>query len=132
MSIVSAALEQIEFARRYTNELLDAINPADWFVMPGGVTHVAWQVGHLAMAQYRLLLERVRGPRADDAALISEEFLRPFGRESVPSSDRAAYPEPAEIRAAFDRVHQRVLADLPSVRDDELDEPLSKPSRLRC
>ncbi len=39
---------------------------------------IAWQVGHLAMAEYRLALERIRGPQPQDAGLISEEFLRLF------------------------------------------------------
>jgi hypothetical protein len=130
MSIVSVALEQMEFARKYTNELLDAIDLQDWFAMPGGVTHVAWQVGHLAMAEYRLLLDRVRGPRPDDAELLTDQFLQRFARESDPSPDPAAYPSPAELRATLDRVHEHVLRDLPSVPEGSLDEPLIMPHRL--
>ena len=59
---VQFALDQIVFARGYTVKLLDATPTADWFRMPpGGVSHIGWQVGHLAMGQYRWLLERVRG-----------------------------------------------------------------------
>jgi hypothetical protein len=42
---------------------------------PAGVTHVAWQIWHLAMAEFRLALERVRGPQPGDRDLISEAFL---------------------------------------------------------
>jgi hypothetical protein len=73
MSRVTTALTNIVFARKYTLRFLDALPDADWFRMPpGGVTHVAWQVGHLAFAEYRLALERIRGPRPDDANLLSE------------------------------------------------------------
>jgi uncharacterized damage-inducible protein DinB len=46
------AIDQITFARKYTLQLLETIEPADWFRIPvGGVSHVAWQVGHLAMGE---------------------------------------------------------------------------------
>jgi hypothetical protein len=131
MSSLQPALEQIAFARRYTNNLLADIEPADWFWMPAnGVTHVAWQVGHLAFAQVRMVLERVRGRRPDGDDLVSEDFLRPFGRNSVPDRDPAKYPSPAEIRAVFDRVHKRVLTDMRDHPEADLDSPLLTPHRL--
>ena len=109
MSALQTALDQIVFARRYTVGLLDGLPEAEWFRMPAeGVTHLAWQVGHLAFAQYRLALERVRGPRHDDAELLPPVFLTAFGRDSVPDPDPSKYPSPAEIRTVFDRVHERV------------------------
>jgi uncharacterized damage-inducible protein DinB len=95
-----------------------------------GVTHVAWQVGHLAFAQYRLVLERVRGARPEDAELIAPDFLALFGRESVPESDARKYPAAAEIRGVFDRVHERVMRDLADLPEAELDRPLLTPHRL--
>jgi hypothetical protein len=131
MSDLHTPLGQIVFARRYTLGLLDSIDPADWFRMPAeGVTHVAWQVGHLAYAQYRLALERVRGPRPDDADLLPETLLGLFGRESVPDPNPARYPAAAEIRAVFDRVHERVLRELPGHPEADLDSPLNPPARL--
>jgi hypothetical protein len=122
MSRLQLAIEQISFARDYTVRLLEQTSPADWFRQPpGGVTHIAWQVGHLAMAEYRLALERTRGQRPQDAELISDTFLRLFGRESVPDPDPARYPGRAEILAVFDRVHQQTLRELPSLPESELD-----------
>src|SRR5262249_15877000 len=116
MSDLHTALEQIVFARRYTLGLLADVAPADWFRMPAeGVTHIAWPVGHPDYAQYRLVLERVRGKRDDDAELISGEFLQLFGRNSVPDPDPARYPDPAEIRTVLDRVYERVVRDLPAL-----------------
>jgi hypothetical protein len=121
-------LEQIRvnitFARRYTLRFLDTIPETEWFRMPTeGVTHVAWQVGHLAMAQYRLALERIRGNRPDDANLIRADFLQCFGRDSCVDPDPAAYPSPTAIRAVFDRVHTQVLAELPDITGGELESP---------
>ncbi len=130
MSRLSEALEQIDFARRYTLQRVETVPLAEWFTIPpGGVSNVAWQVGHLAMAEYRLCLERLRPRTAADAALISDEHLRQFARDSVPRS-AGEYPPAAEIRAVFDRVHARVMAELPGYPDADLDLPPLKPHPL--
>jgi hypothetical protein len=128
MSRLELAVEQIVFARNYTIGLLDHTPAADWFRMPpGGVSHVAWQVGHLAFAEYRLALWRIRGLRPQDGDLISETHRALFGAESVPDADPARYPGPAAIRATFDRVHQEVLAELRGLDEAELDQPVPHP-----
>ena len=64
MSRVQTSIAQIRQARGYIEDLLSHIAVDDWFRQPAeGVTHVAWQVGHLAVAQYGLALKRVRGER---------------------------------------------------------------------
>jgi hypothetical protein len=124
MSRLDLSLNQIRSARAYTTALLESLEPGDWFRQPdGGVTHVAWQVGHLAFAEYKLLLERFRGARPDDTRLISQVFLNQFGRGSVPDPDSSRYPPPGEIRAVFDRVHLQALEELKGVSDEELDQP---------
>lgn len=128
---IAIAVTNIEFGRRYTLRFLDTIPESEWFRMPTeGVTHVAWQVGHLAMAQYRLAFERIRGPRPEDAELIDTAFLKTFGRDSVASADPSAYPATSTIRAVFDRVHRQVLAELPNTPDDVLDTPPLTPHSL--
>lgn len=131
MSRLTDATDQIVFARAYTLGFLDTIPPAEWFRMPAeGGTHVAWQVGHLAFAQYRLVLERVCGLPADAEAVLTPAFLKTFGRDSVVDPDPASYPPAAEIRAAFDRVHQRILAELAAFPEADLDSPALTPHRL--
>jgi hypothetical protein len=59
MTRLELAVEQIVFARNCTIELLDQTPVAEWFRQPpAGVSHVAWQVGHLAYAEYHLALWR--------------------------------------------------------------------------
>jgi hypothetical protein len=132
MSRLDLLVHQIGAARRYTEGLIDNLDPAEWFRMPGGegVTHVAWQVGHLAFAQYRLALERTRGTRPGDGDLITEGFLKTFGRGSVPVADPSAYPAPGEIRSTFDRVHRRVLDEVAGLTEAMLDEPPAAPHKL--
>ncbi len=102
---------------------------ADWFTIPpGGVSHVAWQVGHLAFGEYRICLERLRPRTPADEVLISDAFLKAFARDSDPNAV-TGYTA-AEIRAVFDRVHARVMEELPSFPDADLDLPLVKPHAL--
>ena len=98
MSRLQLAIDQIIFARNYTIGLLGQTPTAEWFRQPpDGVSHVAWQVGHIAFSEYRLALWRIRGERPDDAALFSPEFKRLFGANSAPQAD-SAYPAD-ELRA---------------------------------
>lgn len=130
MSRLSEALYWIDFARRYTRQRLETIPLDQWFTIPsGGVSHVAWQVGHIAMAEYRLCLERLRPRTAADEDLIPDAFLTLFGRESVPGPAEQ-YPPAAEIRAVFDRVHARVMSELADYPDADLDQPVLKPHPL--
>jgi hypothetical protein len=128
MSRLQLAIEQIVFARNYTLGLLDQTPTADWLRQPpGGISHVGWQVGHLAYAEYRLALRRIRGQQAHDEGLFSQDFVRLFGANSVPDADPAKYPGPAEIRAVLDRVHEQVLRELPALDEAELDQPVPHP-----
>jgi uncharacterized damage-inducible protein DinB len=131
MSRLQLAIEQLVFARNYTIRLLDQTPAAEWFRRPpGGVTHIAWQVGHLAIAEYWLVLVRTRGERPEDEQLIPKAFQPPFERHSVPDFDAAKQPDQAEIRTVFDRVHEQVLRELPGMDDAELDQPILKSHQL--
>ncbi|MGC3969640.1 MAG: DinB family protein [Pirellulales bacterium] len=124
------ALEQIRAARSYTLEMLGDLEPGEWFEMPGGVTHIAWQVGHLAMAQYRLCLDRIRGERPDDSKLISLAMLTIFGKGSTPDAAQLKYPPVDDIRLAFERVHRATLVECAKLKDTDLDAAPLKPHRL--
>jgi hypothetical protein len=130
VSRLQLAIDQIIFARNYTIGLLDQTKTEDWFRQPpGGVSHIAWQVGHIALAEYRLSLWRIRGTQLHDDALISQEFMRLFGPES-PCADPSKYPNQSEIRAALDRVHEQMLRELPGLDEAELDQPVPHPHRF--
>ncbi len=131
MSRLDIALKHIDFTRGYTNELLRHIHVDDWYRMPHeGVTHIAWQVGHLASAQYRLLMERIRGKRPEDADLISDEFMEHFAKGSTPSSKADEYPSSADIVGVFDAVHAQAMQELPTLTDEVLDDPPEAPHPL--
>lgn len=122
------ALQQIEFARAYTLSILAEIDEGLWFAMPPGCpTHVAWQVGHLAMAEYGLCLFRQRGRQEIDLALMTSGFRKLFSRGTVPEVDAGKYPPAAEIRATLARVHSQVLQESQSFTEEQLAAPVDMP-----
>ncbi|MEM7473971.1 MAG: DinB family protein [Planctomycetota bacterium] len=128
MSDLENLIRDIRRARMYTKDILSHIDLTDWFRQPDeGVTHVAWQVGHLAATQYALTLKRLRGEKADDAEMISPELRRLFGKGSRPVPDPGSYPTPKDLRAVFDRVHEQVLDESSDWSKELLDEATSDP-----
>lgn len=130
-SRLELAVKQIEFARDYTHSLLHDIDDGDWFVCPPGCpTHVGWQVGHLAMAQYGLTMLRLRGKQREDAQFITNDFLRLFKKQSIPTTESSTYPSPAELRAVLADVHERCLQELSQYDEAALAEKLPEPHAL--
>jgi hypothetical protein len=122
------AIKQIEFARAYTLSLLADIPAEEWFLMPPGcATHVGWQVGHLAMAEYGLCLFRQRGRSEVDLSLMTSAFRKAFSRGTTPEPDPAKNPSPEELRSVFEKVHTQVLLELPHLTAEQLAEPVDMP-----
>lgn len=128
MTRLELVIGQIQFAREYSKSLLVDLEPADWFRHPSeGVSHLAWQVGHLAMAQYGLCLFRMRGRADVDLDLMSSSFRKKFSKGTTPDPDPAKNPPLQEILGVFDRVYEQAMLELPTFGDDVLDEPVDKP-----
>jgi len=122
------AIQQIQFARDYTLSLLGGVEEAEWFIVPQGCpSHLGWQIGHLAMAEYGLCLFRQRGRQPIDREIMPGEFRKAFSRGSDPLADAAKSLPPDEIRAVFDRVHSQVLQEYPSFTSEQLKQPEEMP-----
>lgn len=125
---VELATRQIESARNYTLTLIDGIEDADWFRIPEGApTHLAWQLGHLTMAQYMLTLFRLRGKQPSDEEFITKKFLRRFLKGTTPDPAPENNLPVSEIRAAFDRVYAQLMEELPGFNDDDLTQTVQEP-----
>jgi uncharacterized damage-inducible protein DinB len=126
---LESACARLSFSRALVQEYIADLAPDEWFWQPSeGVTHVAWQVGHLALVEYGLLLKRIRGERPEDAALLpAAEFSKMFGRGSTPNPDPEANYTGAEIQGAFDRVHEAAWTELARCSGEQLDVPLTDP-----
>ncbi len=72
-----ACLVQVSFVRDYLMSLLNETPHQHWFTKPDGcVSNVAWQVGHIAVAQYGLMLFRQRGRAEIDTELMPGQFRK--------------------------------------------------------
>lgn len=128
MSELKSAIDQIRKARLYTKDLLKHIDERDWFRQPAeGVTHVAWQVGHLAVCEFGLALKRIRGEKPEDSELFPYEYRRLFGKGSIPDPNAAKYPSPEEIGHVLDRVHRQAIEELTATSEDVFNEPTGDP-----
>ena len=127
-SRLELARRQIEFSRAYTLGLIEDIDDSQWFKQPGSAkTHVAWQVGHLAMAQYALTMIRIRGKEPEDEEIIPANFFRKFQKGTIPDSDESFYPSPAEIRVVLHRVFKHAMEELTRYTDRDLNVKLPEP-----
>lgn len=122
------ALKQMEFARNYTLELLEATPRDLWFEMPDGLpTHVAWQVGHLAVSQYGLLMFRIRGRSPEDSQLIPGKFRKAYNRGTVPSTDRDQQMSADELLERLAEVHSLAMNEVRQIDPHVLLEPVEMP-----
>lgn len=127
-SLLEIAIKQIEFAREYLNSLLADLTEDDWFRQPPtGVSHIAWQVGHLAVAQYGLALFRIRGRQPVDTKLMPSAFRKKFGKGTTPAPGPHNNPSPDEIRGIFEGIYQQVMKELPEFTDADLEIPVDPP-----
>ena len=122
------AQRQIAWTRTYLHSLIDDLDEELWFRQPsGGITHIAWQVGHLAMAQYGLCLFRQRGRQPEDTELMSSRFRKLFSKGTTPVADADHYPSVAEIRGVLDAVYAQAMRELPEFSGESLCEPIDPP-----
>lgn len=121
-------LQQMRWARQYTRQLIDSIPLELWYQRPSGATtHVAWQVGHLAVSQYGLMLFRQRGRAPGDLELMPGWLRKAFGRGTVPSSTSEGQPAPEELLARLAAIDAQALAELPTFTAESLREPSDMP-----
>lgn len=126
--IKDLALAQIRMAREYSLHLLDSIPEPDWLRMPPSCpTHVLWQAAHLAVAQYRLALGRVRGPMPEDDKIMPATLIERYGKDSVPSPDPKLNRSPSEVRALLAEVHAMVIDHADRLTDADLRAPMQGP-----
>lgn len=128
VAILSGAVAQIQCARNYTLELLNATPVESWFQIPEGYpSHVAWQVGHLAVSQYGLLMFQIRGRQTQDLEIIPGRFRKAYSRGSRPNPDSEGQMTPDELLERLHTIHERSLAEIRATSPETLLEPVGMP-----
>ena len=126
-SRLEVAINRIRGSRLFTQQFLKDCSDAEWYWSPPQfTTHLAWQVGHLAVAQYNLCLRRVRGRTKADESLISDAYIEAYKLGSKPAAEPENNPPLDEIRQVFGAVHQQTLDELAGRSDAEMDELLAE------
>lgn len=126
--MLQGAIGQINFSRDYTHQLLAATPNELWFEMPNDLpTHIGWQVGHLAVSQYGLLMFRIRGRSPADLEIVPGKFRKAYSRQTVPNLDASAQPSAAELLERLNRIHELAMKELQAVDPAVLLEPVDMP-----
>ncbi|MEM6363143.1 MAG: DinB family protein [Planctomycetota bacterium] len=126
--ILDTLLGQFQWARRYTLQLLDATPRDRWYeIPPGHVSHVAWQVGHLAVSHYGLWMFRIRGRQPDDLKLIPGRFRKRYGRGGTPPASEEDQMTPDELMDKLHEVSQQSLAEVMATDPEVWLEPVEMP-----
>lgn len=123
-----AVVGQMQFARAYTLGLLENVPDELWSVIPPGASsHFSWQVGHIAVSQYGLMLFRQRGRAEGDMELMPGWLRKRFGRGSVPPTLETDIPSKAELFKSLQLIHDESLKLVPSLTAEQLSEPTDMP-----
>ncbi len=127
-SRIELLIDRIRGVRSFTEMFLEGLTDTEWFwTPPQYTTHLAWQVGHIAVAEYGLCMRRIRGRKPADDSLISEAFIEAFKPGSTPVADPTRNPPLDEIRNVFAAVHEQALAEVSHLNEAELTGALDPP-----
>ena len=118
---------RILFTRKYTLRLLEGLSDEEWFWQPEAYpTHIAWQVGHIAMSHYGLTLFRIRGRETVDRALLPGKYRKLFLKGTRADAEPTAYPQPQELLEKLEQIRLQTFSELAGFAA-MLDEPTEAP-----
>lgn len=121
-------LEQIAWTRQYTLQLINSVPRELWYEQPAGAeTHLAWQVGHLAVSQYGLMLFRQRGRSPGDLELMPGWLRKKFGRGSTPAKSAEGMPTADELLSRLEQIHSQSMVEARNLPAETLLEPIDMP-----
>lgn len=122
------AVEQVKWARQYSLQLIESVPGELWYTQPAGAqTHLAWQVGHLAVSQYGLMLFRQRGRSPGDLELMPGWLRKQFGRGSTPASSAEGMPTAEELLEKLQAIHLQSIEEVSNLPAESLRDPIDMP-----
>lgn len=122
------AIAQMQFARAYLKGMIESYPAELWLTIPSGATsHLLWQVGHIAVAQYGLMLFRQRGRAEGDVQIMPGWLRKNFGRGTTASVDADYNPTPEEMLSFLDQIHDVAMSEVPNLTAESLARPADLP-----
>ncbi|WP_047814762.1 DinB family protein [Rhodopirellula islandica] len=111
--------------RGYLGDLEDA----DLMRRPGpGCNHLAWQVGHLVVAEVNML----GGMFPDYTTELPEGFEEVHGKDNASCEDASQFNTLAEYLELMTKVRANTLAALEAMDESKLDDPAPEQMRAFC
>jgi uncharacterized damage-inducible protein DinB len=105
-----------------TNFLAD-LSDADLLVRPSpGANHIAWQLGHLIVAEGRAFPQNIPGAQATE---LPAGFAEQHSKETAASDATKGWGTKAEYLALFGKVRAATLAALDQLPEADLDKPVT-------
>jgi uncharacterized damage-inducible protein DinB len=118
--LIANAVRILEFARRNTLAFLEEIPEDKWCYQPfEGANHVAWILGHLAQSDNYFVTQL-----ADRPNVMPPAWDELFGMGSRPTSDRARYPAPSELRDILRARREELITWVRGLPEKKLEAPL--------
>jgi hypothetical protein len=103
------------------NWYLADLSDADLLVRPvPGANHIAWQLGHLIVAERGLVGEYLPGAAYPE---LPAGFRAGYTKETAPSDAAGAFLKKDEYLALFNQGREATLAAVDSLSDADLDRP---------
>ena len=121
-------IEQMAWTRQYSLQLIESVPSELWYVKPKNAdTNLAWQVGHLAVSEYGLMLFRQRGRSPGDLEIMPGWLRKQFGRGTTPQDQTEKSPSPTELLDRLEAIHSQALEEAAALTADVLAEPTEMP-----
>ena len=106
-----------QHAHTLTMPLMEDLRTAPLIPPTPGGNHAHWVVGHLLFSEgrFRQIM--------DGGENQFEDLQSCFGGQSNPSSDGSGYPSYSDLLSALQLQHQKVIALLETLTENDLDQP---------
>jgi hypothetical protein len=90
-----------------------------------GANHAAWQLGHLAASEAKMVAESSGMP----PTALPPGFAEKFSKDAAGSDDASRFPRKSELLDVFTKVRQRSIEWVNALKPEQLSDP--SPERLR-
>jgi hypothetical protein len=90
-----------------------------------GANHVAWQFGHLIVAEASM----VEAAAAGKGGKVPEKYRSIFSKENASSNDLSLFPTKSDLLATFDTVRAASIEWAKGLKEEDLDKP--GPEKMR-
>lgn len=112
------------FTKNVLNGMLSDLSDADLLVRPvDGANHIAWQIGHLILAEQRMG-SRLPGAKYPE---LPAGFAEKHDRQPTAQNVTSGFGTKAQYLELFNKTRETTLAALAKLSDADLDQPVSTP-----